>query len=413
MTGTGRSRFVPGLLLAVIATVLPLFLLELGLRLFTPQRPAIYDVDERLLHRLVPGGRKTYDLGRRNGGGKVLVSINGEGFRGPPLSNDPRVRRVVVYGDSFIEGEFSPDEETYVRVLERRLHTTTSPPIEVVNAGVIGYGPDQLLLRMQGELARLKPSLVIIALYADNDFGDLVRNRMFRLTVDSQLVPNHYVLSPAIRTYLTAQAHPTGIRRLHLVRWIDRTLERRRGIIGSVVSGMAPGERWPPVREYVPWALERGERQYREFVLEGRDTVTALLGDHYDADIPVTPDAPSSRYKLAAMERLLAEMRRTLDARGVPGLVLLIPSPIDACETYDYQVDSLRYPGYDRFRMVRELEAMTRRAGLPVLNFLPRFRELDACTLYFRFGNNHWNRAGQAAAAQVTADSLERWGLVP
>ena len=93
-------------------------------------------------------------------------------------------------------------------------------------------------------------------------------------------------------------------------------------------------------------------------------------------------------------------------------LVLVIPSPIDACATYDIRVDSLKFPQYDRRRISREFETMARRQRLPVLNLWAPFSTAGACALYFREGNTHWNAAGQALAARVTADTLRGLGWI-
>ncbi|MGH7562686.1 MAG: alginate O-acetyltransferase AlgX-related protein [Gemmatimonadales bacterium] len=404
-----RSRLRAALLnsaLVLAGIGVPLAGLEAYFRFAAPQRPGIYAPDSVLLHRLVPRGMKVYRHHRGNGGGRVNVYVNPDGFRGPPLRRDGDAPRVLVYGDSFIEGEFVPDRESYPRVLERYLRAARGDSVEVVNAGVIGYGPDQVLLRMERELDRLKPAGVVVAVFADNDLGDLVRNRIFRLAADSTLVRNRYVLSPAIRRYLGAWSRPTGLRRLHLVRWGLRRMEDARGSIADVAAGLSPEDPRPPMDQYLDWSLRRSAATYRSFVEQGSDTVTSLLGDHYDADIALTPDAPSARYKLAVMERVLGEMRRLLEPRGIAGLVLIIPSPVDICESYDPRVDSTAHPRYDRRRQSREIEAMARRQGLRVLNLWEPFREAGACALYYRYGDNHWNAAGQLEAARATRDSL-------
>ena len=78
-----------------------------------------------------------------NGGGAVRVTINDDGFRGPSLRPAGTARRIIVYGDSFIEGEFADDSLTFVRMLERTL--SLRAPTEVINAGVVAYGREARL----------------------------------------------------------------------------------------------------------------------------------------------------------------------------------------------------------------------------------------------------------------------------
>src|SRR6185295_4536691 len=84
--------------------------------------------------------------------------------------------------------------------------TALSADVETVNAGVVGYGPDQACLRMEAELSRLRPDLVVVAVLAENDYGDLVRNRLFELGPRGELVRRHVVLAPEMRdAYARAQ----------------------------------------------------------------------------------------------------------------------------------------------------------------------------------------------------------------
>src|SRR6185503_7481910 len=109
------------------------------------------------------------------------VHVNALGLRGDepePTANGRQ--RIVVYGDSFVEAEFSPLAETFPKRLEARLRAA-GVPLEVLNAGVVGYGPDQVCVRLEKELTQLRPDLLIVALASGNDYGDLVRNKLFRL----------------------------------------------------------------------------------------------------------------------------------------------------------------------------------------------------------------------------------------
>lgn len=177
------------------------------------------------------------------------------------------------------------------------------------------------------------------------------------------------------------------------------------------MSGMKPGEDYPAFRDYMPWALEKGEQAYQDFVVAHNDTVKAIMGDHYDADIAVHPDSPSARYKLAVMERVLAAWKSTLAERNIPLLFLIIPSPIDVCAKYDFSVDSVQYPMYDRRRITREVEGMAQRQGLRSVSLWDSYLATGGCGMYFKNGNNHWNVAGQALAAKITADSLFALGI--
>src|SRR6185295_3641726 len=120
------------------------------------------------------------------GGAWITTELESHGFRGRELADPKRGPRVLVVGDSLVMAQTSPLEETYCVKLDAALGRQA----EVVNAGVSGYGPDQACLRMEQLLAPLAPELVVLVLCAHNDFGDLVRNKLFRLGTREQLVRN-------------------------------------------------------------------------------------------------------------------------------------------------------------------------------------------------------------------------------
>jgi hypothetical protein len=406
---TGTSRWLANAALIVVATLVPLAALEIGLRVLGTVPPSMYEADSTLIYRTVPGGRKTFVHNAVNGGGSVRVVINADGYRGPLLRTDGKARRIAVYGDSFIAGEFADDSLTFVRMLERDL--AARGPTEVVNAGVTGYGPDQEYLRLQRDLPRLAPQVVVLAVFADNDLGDLVRDRLFRLRADSTLEAHRVTLHPTLQATLTSQAHPTGWRRLHLVRWIER--KRRRVTESLPATRPRTNEPTFSIAGYSAWAMFNAQRQFED-TRAHPDTVLDLLGDSYDIDVSATPDAPSARYKVALMDRLLGAIQDDMTKRGVPFVLVIIPSPIDVCDNYEIRVDTAKYPQYERRRISGIVDSLAARHGIRRLDLWAPFRASgNACDLYYHGGDLHWKANGQAMAARLLADSLTAWKLAP
>ncbi len=403
-----RPRWVANAALVVVATLVPLIAIEAGLRIAGTVPPGIYEPDSTVIYRLAPNGRKHFVHNVTNGGGSVPVEINADGFRGPALRPIGSARRLAVYGDSFIEGEFVADDSSFVRVLERTLAART--PTEVVNGGVVGWGPDQAFLRMMRELPTLKPAVVVLGIFADNDMGDITRDRLFQLGPDSALDTHHVTLHPTLWRVLDEQSHPTGWRRLHIVRWFERRLSRGAGALPATRT--IKGGPAFSLGHYAEWALANAERQYDE-LRQSPDTVLDLLGDSYDADVSATPDAISARYKVAVMDRLLGAIADSLTARQVPLVLVVIPSPIDACDTYDAKIDAVKYPRYDRRRLTHVVDSLATRHGIRTLDLWAPFRARGACDLYFHGGDLHWNPEGQLLAARLLADSLAAWHFVP
>lgn len=96
-------------------------------------------------------------------------AANSLGIRSAPEEFPPEPRpgrlRIVVLGDSFTHGGGLPFEETWPRLLEKRLGAA-GVAADVLNLGVPGYGFDQMYLRWKGLGRELAPHVVILGLCA-------------------------------------------------------------------------------------------------------------------------------------------------------------------------------------------------------------------------------------------------------
>jgi hypothetical protein len=351
----------------------------------------IYRTNPRYLFELIPNSKKYYQHQAINGGRRILVQVNSHGFRGAEL-REPKIGiRVVVYGDSFIEGEFSDRADTFAERLGCLLEQSMAVPVEAVNAGVVSYGPDQISVRLESEIEELEPDLVVVAVYAGNDFGDLLRDKMFALDADSGLVKRHFVLSDAVVRNVRRAGG-----RLALVNLIDRTLYGSSGRGGP----QSPANPYRVVED----ALRATRLEYRDYVLDHDSVVTNLMLDHYDADISLEPTSASARYKVRLMGGVLTRIGALASQHRIPLLFLIIPSPIDVADGYDVgQVDTTLHPGYRRSTLTDALERALADAGLHYVNLFQPFRQQDANGLYFHGVNNHWNARGQDLAARLVA----------
>jgi hypothetical protein len=106
--------------------------------------------------------------------GKSL-SFTAEGTRAQNREGPrPSGRLIVAFGDSMTEGYAVGDDETWPAALER----LSGRP--VLNAGVRGYGLDQMVLRAERLVPELKPSTVVLAFIADDISRTALSVRDFR-----------------------------------------------------------------------------------------------------------------------------------------------------------------------------------------------------------------------------------------
>lgn len=397
--------------LLVVSFALAVVCAELGLRwFFAPHLAQIYVLDDEVLHRLVPGSEKYFTHDPANGGERILIRVNADGYRGAEFEPRAGRQRVVVYGDSFVMGEFSPLAETFVEQLEDRLEASRGRPVECINAGVVAYGPDQSLVRMERELAGLNADLALLVVFADNDFGDLLRNKMFRL-VDSDGRAELEWASPVITEHLR-EKFSSWPRRFSIVRAVQKFLrERKADRARDAAMGATEEQLRATAYAFTEQWLPACRAEYENFVVDGNAGVRSLFEDHYDTDIAVEPDSPSARYKTALMGAVLRRCHAVADAARVPLLVVVVPSPTDVCGLdHGSLVDAETFPAYDPRRLSRVITDHCASASIPCFDLFEVFRERGADDLYFLPPDNHWNAAGQALAAEQVAAAIDGHG---
>ncbi|HEX3395881.1 MAG TPA: hypothetical protein VHS76_04205 [Steroidobacteraceae bacterium] len=380
-----------------IAVVIAEFVLRATLR---PWFTTMYQADDRVLYRHIPGAERAYNYG----GTTIRYKINSQGFRGGEIAPLGALPRVVVYGDSFIQGDFSPTHDTFTEQLRERLSATAGRNIEVVNAGVAGYGPDQELRRMEDELPVLRPNLVIVSLYAGNDFGDLLRDKLYTLSSDGSLRDNPRVVLDNVlaRNMKRAPREPILVK-------IARAARNR--LFGAPGDDRRSGREARQAR--VEADLQQGIDEYRQYVIAGDNAVHDLIIDPYNADVSLTPSSASARYKVAMMEQIMRRMAETAAKNNAPLLFLLIPSPIDAAATHESgEVDPVKYPEYKRSTLTDILEQICRKNGFRVVNLFGPFWQRQADGLYLTGMDDHWNARGEAYAADLVGEYLRAQNLL-
>ena len=388
-------------LVVLMAIGVSLVIAEFALRGMVGGRfETIYQWDDRVLYRHIPGAERFYDYG----GTVIRYRINSQGFRGGELAPLGELPRVIVYGDSFIQGDFSPTEDTFTEQLKGRLTRIMGRSVEVVNAGVAGYGPDQELRRMEDELPVLKPNLVIVALYAGNDFGDLLRDKLYKLSSEGSLQENPLVVSDDVleRKMKLARSEPILIRILR---------NARNRLFGATGDDFKTGQEARQAR--VDADLKQGTDEYQQYVIEGDNAVHNLMDDRYSADISLTPTSASARYRIAMMEQIMRRIGESVAKINVPLVFLLIPSPIDAAATHEIgEVDPVKYPEYKRSTLTDILEQICQRNGFREVNLFGPFWQRRGDGLYLGGFDEHWNGRGEAYAAELMAEFLRAQNLL-
>lgn len=390
-----RPELTARLVLVLAGICAGLILAELGLAFawrhaLTPQ----LRMHPEYLFELTPDQRATYVRLEVNGGQTIERRVNRSGYRGEELEEPKRDLRVVVYGDSFIEARFSSLENTFAERLESELHSALGRSVEAVNAGVRAYGPDQIAVRMAAEIPDLDPDLVVVTVFAGNDLGELVRNKLFLLSPEGSVVRNRVELSPWMRKQFEQSERGFMTERL-----LHKILLREEIRDSEARSALRPDLSSP---ERIEIWLAKGAREYASLASGQVGEARNLFMDHYDADVSLLPESESARYKIRVMEGVMAEMNRTARRFDVPLLVTIVPSPIDVCDDYDSaQIDPESFPHYRPAALTDAFRQLAARHSIPHVDLFDPFSKRGANMLYFHGGNNHWNDEGQRVAAEI------------
>ncbi len=109
------------------------------------------------------------------------VEISSEGLRGPEVApRPPDGLRVLFLGDSMLAAFEVEYEETFPERIEKELSRSLGVPVQVLNAGVRGYGTDQSYLYFRARGYKWEPEAVVLVYSANDPRNNITIHRMRR-----------------------------------------------------------------------------------------------------------------------------------------------------------------------------------------------------------------------------------------
>jgi lysophospholipase L1-like esterase len=374
-------------LLTLFGLLLGIGLIEGGVRALHLVQDRFWELDPLLGVRHIAG--KSGWWTQEGHEFRVPIQINAEGLRDVEHTYEkpPGVQRVLLLGDSFIEALQVPLAQSLGRRLAKRL----GPGIEVISAGVSGYGTASELLFLQKEGWRYDPDVVVLAFYTGNDVknnsstledilppvydGD---GRLLRVqepaagAVSRSRKSWHECLYSYRFTRQLVLEHPALAKPLH-----------RLGLIGADGLLVAPERAGVPV------------------------------------DYWIFAPNPSEDWQIAWQhtDDLLSQMRRAVASRGRQFVVMVIPSRYQIYpELWRETISAhpaMRERQWDLDAPARRVMAWCAAHRADCLDLSAAFLQAarGSARLYFHF-DGHWTAAGHRLAARELARFLESHQLL-
>lgn len=168
------------LFVALIASVFAILLFEAFLRITQPKPENLSKLESSslFLYENNHGAEFTYKSSEFNN----PIKINSYGFRDIEFNKaKPKgVYRIAILGDSYEEALQVDLENTWQKIMAKKISQEVKKDVESYNFGISGYGTDQNWLTLREKVWQFSPDMIILA-FSPNDVGDTYKNNLVRL----------------------------------------------------------------------------------------------------------------------------------------------------------------------------------------------------------------------------------------
>lgn len=325
------SGYLKNILIIMGISGTSFLLLDTVIRFSFPEYTIIYQYDKKYLHSLIPNSEKGF------------VKINSNGFRETEL-----YPYIIIYGDSFIEAEWTEQNKTVPSLLAKSTQRT------VFNAGVVGYGIDQIYDKMMIEIPLYKPKIVVISVFTGNDFGDFVRDAggvsktfRFKLAI-ARILPSlnaFFIQSSKLKEFIA----------------------------------LYPNYTFPNN------AIILNQRDCNKF-----GQVNNLFGDRYDVDMNYYPTSVCTKLKILLMNETIKDIIELSRKSNISLIFLIIPAK--------YDVDNSNVPL--KMAYPKLIEGMI--GNITFINLGYYLNES-----HYQKTNDHWTDESQEIASKLLFKSIE------
>jgi len=383
------AQLVASLVLALFGIGLAAAAMEAGVRVLHLVPDRFWQPDPLLGTELIPGKEGWWTQEEHEF--IVPVRINSLGHRDieRPRAKPAGNRRILVIGDSHVEALQVPLEDAIFRRLESEL-AETADDVEVLGAGVSGYGTASQLLFFRDRGWKLEPDLVILAFYPGND----IKNNGPAL--EKALVP-HYGDDGGIVRVDGGKPRSGGrslLSRSKAYVYFRKLILTRQPGLASFLADIG---------------LMQGA------AIRQADAPQGVPLDYWVYAEPTPPEwAEAWRHTL----RNLDDLEKEVTARGATFAVVIVTTRDrlypDAWQRLRQAYPRLQEGEWDLTAPDRRILEWCKSRNVPCLQLFPAFdaeRRKGGERLHF-VHDGHWTAAGHALAAKLTADFISRDSLL-
>jgi lysophospholipase L1-like esterase len=276
------------------------------------------------------------------------VSYNSRGYRGPDysLQKPSGMRRVVVLGDSFVDGSEVDDTEVLTHQMQQRLDGA-----EVINLGVYGYQTAQQLMTLEREALRYSPDVIVLLAISNDLTGNVVGFESF---------------GPAPRWVLDGDS----------IRFEDTTSPAQQE---AFLRSNLPAPRWIHRNSMLYYMVNRHIYQR---------LAARRIAEYSNARLAAVP--PTDRVEL--FRRIVLRMNRTAATHQIPLLVVF------GYMKHELEQDASPFADLPGTLMASGVRTLDLRSDL-------RAAERAGPTHYYQY-DIHWNARGHALVAEILAPAV-------
>lgn len=377
------------LFFVIIGLIVAFIIFEVAVRVLglAQQTAGLYQSDKLIGSKHIPNAHGWW----RKKEFKTELKFNLEGFRDIDHSVDKPhgVYRVIVLGDSYVEAFQVPLENTFHKILERRLNENAGRlKYEVLNFGVSGFGLPQDYLALKHYGMKYRPDLVILAVTTGND----IRNAHPELERDSS------------KPYFVFDSRGE-------LQLLPFHVNEAKGIQFFIANKIF----FPQSYIFLAQTLRPLWWQFK---------AKKKMAEEVKSEVKLSPDSYvyAEKYSKAwkeAWEYTLALIKKMKEELSGSGIEFLVVSLTDSDSQIDgslqkYLEENAKDMKWDMDRPVKILDRFCREKRIGFLPLLYGFRkEFNRTHEKFHFTyDGHWNKRGHELAADIIYNKIVSEGYI-